>query len=201
MATEQVASFDQATLEAFVNNLKGLTDAWMVNLKGVTDAWQSDWQQQGKQRQGLQDALNEQHLRFADDQHTLVMRMLNDGASASQRATNNSADLDKLAGIGGLAQVTELRGIGAQVAQEASEAATAAVNNALAQTAQTAAAPQGTTGVAQGGLQTGSSAVNTAMISNLAEVIGSLGVQLAKIQDALAVILVKVTAEGTVTQA
>jgi hypothetical protein len=72
-----------------------------------------------------------------------------------------------------------------------------AVQSALAQAAVTSPAAQGTTGVAQGSLQTGAAGVNVALLTSMTEVMGALGVQLAKIQDALAVILVKVVGEET----
>jgi hypothetical protein len=187
MYMDQVLSFDQATLEAMVNNLKG-----------ITDAWQSEFQNQNKQRQGLQDKLNDQHLRFVEDQHTLVMRTADANALVSGRVANNHASWDNLVLAGALTNPAELAesAIGAKVAAEVRSAAKEAMEASTAAIGQTSAAAQGTTGVAQGALQTQVAPEIAQIILNNNTIQTALLAELAKIEQALSVILVKVAGEA-----
>jgi predicted amidohydrolase YtcJ len=192
---EQVPSFDQATLEAMVNNLKGLTDAWQTNFLSAA-----------KQQQGLQDKLNEQHLRFVEDQHTLVMRTADQGALVANRAANNAATLDyKTANdhgtlgnliFGGEIDTTAQGAIGAKTAEEFRSVAKQAVEAAMAAVPGTSAASQGTTGVAQGALQTQTPVELAQVLTNNITVQTAILKALADINNSLGVILVKVTGEA-----
>jgi len=185
---EQVPSFDQATLEAMVNNLKGLTDAW-----------QSNFLNSAKQQQGLQDKLNEQHIRFVEDQHTLLMRTADSNAVLLSRMAGNTATVDHLGDLDALTPPSETAqaAIGAKVAEEVSSTAKEAIRTAIATTTATSAAAQGSTGVAQAALQTQVAPELAQIILNANTVQTALLAELAKIEQALSVILVKVTAETT----
>jgi len=176
---------------------QAMTEAWSANVKAMFEQHLRDGEREREQK-NFADALAQ---RVAEQQNALVAMIQTNAATLAQRVAANATTVDHLANMAGLAQLTELRGIGAQVAQEASEAATAAVNSALAQTAQTSAAAQGTTGLAQGAIQAGTAGVNVALLTSMAEVIAGLGVQLTRINDALGVILVRVTGDAVVEDA
>lgn len=187
---DQVQSFDQATLEAMINNLKG-----------ITDAWNSSWQNADKQRQGLQDKLNDQYLRFVEDQHTLVMRTADSNARLMARQAENAATSDHLADLDALTPPAETAqaAIGAKVAEEVSSTAKDAIKTALGQTALTSAPSQGVTGVAQGAVQAQIPAELAQIILNANTVQTALLAELAKIEQALSTILTKVTGEAVKT--
>lgn len=189
---EQVVSFDQAVLEAMVNNLKGLTDAWQANFLD-----------QDRQRHTLQDKLNEQHLRFVEDQHTLVMRTADSNAVLLARMQGNASTVDHLGALDALTPPAETAqaAIGAKVAEEVSSTAKEAIRTALATSVTTSAPAQGSTGVAQAGLQTQLAPELAQIILNANTVQTALLAELAKIEQALSVILVKVTGDATEVKA
>lgn len=177
-----------------------------TNFKRIVDEWAAIAQSKAVQAASLQDMINAKVLAWADDAHAVSMRLANDGASlsqlqannaalASQRATSSAQTWDNF-NFAGETDTTAQGAMANNLANQMRSVIFEAMQAAVAQTQQTSAPAQGTTGVAQGSLQTGAASVNTALISSLAEVMGSLGVQLAKIQDALAVILVKVVGEA-----
>ena len=193
MSEATIAAWDEAALEAFVTNLKRIVDDY------------ADLANEKARRSGsLQDKINDQYLRFIEANGTLVQRMA--GNSATVDHLVNSATASALA-----AQNTEFRGIGAQVAQEAAEAATSAVNAALAQAtsgqgyalgqaAQTSPPAQGTTGVAQGALQTSEPVWMAESLAALLQVNKALAAKLAAIESALGVLVIKVTGEETTAE-
>jgi hypothetical protein len=170
---------------------QAMTEAWSTNVKAMFEQHLRDGEREREQK-NLSDALAQ---RVAEQQNALVSLIQTNAATLANRTAQNAATVDHLANIGGLAQLSEYRNIGAQVAEQASEAATAAINSALAQGAQSNPVAQGTAGLAQGAVQAGIAGVNVALLSNLAEVIAALGVQVSQIKDALGVILVKVVGE------
>ena len=176
--------FDQATLEAMV-----------INLKAIVEAWQSDSQQQAKQRQTFQDKTNDQYLRFVEDQHTLVMRTADLSASGVQRHRDNLDTLTTLV-LSGEIDTTAQGAMGAKMAEEFRSISKQAIESAVGMTAQTSAAAQGTTGVAQAALQTQVAPELAQIILNANTVQTALLSELAKIEQALSVILVKVTGEA-----
>jgi hypothetical protein len=182
---EQVPSFDQATLEAMVNNLKGLLDSW-----------KADEEQQAKQRQGLQDQLNQQHLKWAEDAHILAMRTADAGAVLINRTGNNAATWDNLIYAGEI-QTTAQDTVGAKLAEEFRSAAKQAVEAAVAAVPGTSAASQGTTGVAQGSLQVQNPIELAQVLTNNISVQTALLATMADMNAALKVILEKVTGSAT----
>lgn len=164
-----------------------MTQSWAANVKAMFEQHLRDGEREREQK-------NDWHtfaLQEAERHAQIVNRLAQDHASLSSRMGNNASTIDHLANVGALSQITEFRSIGAQVAQEAAEAATAAINAALAQGATTSAAAQGTAGVAQGSLQAGIAGA----IVNQTQVLAAIGGQLAEMQRALGVLLVKATGE------
>ena len=181
-------SFDQATLETMV-----------VNMKRIVDDYANHTLRRGDREQELQDALLQQHLRYVDDAHNVVMRMANAGAAHDNRMATNAATLDHLASMAALTNPQELAeaSIGAKVAGEVRSAAKEAMEAATAAVAQTSAAAQGTTGVAQGALQTGEPIWLAESLGALLQTNKALGVQMAKLAEALDVIRVEVVGDAT----
>lgn len=182
---EQVQSFDQATTEAMV-----------LNLKAIVEAWQSDSQQQARQRQSLQDQLNQQHLKWAEDAHVLALRSADAGAVLINRTGNNAATWDNLIYAGEL-QTTAQDTVGAKLAEEFRSAAKQAVEAAVAAVPGTSAASQGTTGVAQGATQTQTPIELAQVLTNNISVQTALLATMADMNAALKVILEKVTGNAT----
>lgn len=182
---EQVPSFDQSTLEA-----------WTANMKAMYDAWQSDSQQQAKQRQALQDKLNDQYLRFVEDQHTLTMRTADFGASSLQKHSDVIGTLQALI-ISGEIDTTAQGAMGNKLAEEFRSVAKQAVEAAVAAVPGTSAASQGTTGVAQGALQTQTPIELAQVLVNNNTIQTAILKALADVNTALGVILVKITATET----
>ena len=166
-----------------------MSEAWAANIKAMYDSWQSDSQQQARQRQSLQDKLNEQHLRFVEDQHTLLMRTADANALIQHRAANNAATLDMLIASGEVD--TTAQGVaGLKLSEEFRSVAKQAVEAAVAAVPGTSAASQGTTGVAQGSLQvqnpielaqvlTNNISVQTALLATMADLNAAVKVLLA----------------------
>ena len=177
-------TFDQATLESMVNNLKRITDEWAAMS-----------QNKASQQAGLQDKLNDQYLRFVEDQHTLVMRTADNGAQLANRTANNHATFDSLI-FSGEIDTTAQGAMANNLANQMRSVAFEAVQSAMAQAAVTSPAAQGTTGVAQGSLQTQAPIELAQVLTNNNTIQTALLAQLAEIKNALAVILVKVTGDA-----
>lgn len=173
-----------------------MKEAWWANIKAMYDSWQSDSQQQARQRQNLQDKLNEQHLRFVEDQHTLIMRTADSNAVVQNRAANNAATLDFLIASGEVD--TTAQGVaGLKLSESFQDVAQKAVEGAVAAVSQTSAAAQGTTGVAQGSLQVQNPIELAQVLTNNISVQTSMLATMAEMTKALAAITVKVTGETT----
>lgn len=177
---------------------QSMLEAWMVNTKAMFEQHLRDGEREREQK-NTQEALA---ARVAEQQNALVMLIQSNAASLANRTAQNAATVDHLANMAGLAQLSEYRNIGAQVAEQASEAATAAVNSALAQGAQSSPVAQGTTGLAQGAIQAGVAGVNVALLTDLAEAMKANNTvqlaileALAGVNKAIGVILVKVVGE------
>lgn len=173
-----------------------MKEAWWANIKAMYDSWQSDSQQQARQRQTLQDKLNEQHLRFVEDQHTLLMRTADSNALVQNRVANNAATLDHLVSAGEID--TTAQGVaGLKLSEEFRSAAKQAIEAAVAAVPGTSAASQGTTGVAQGSLQVQNPIELAQVLTNNISVQTSMLATMAEMTKALAAITVKVTGETT----
>ena len=175
---------------------QSMAQAWQANVKAMFEQHIRDAEREREQANTL-GALSQ---RVAEQQNALVSLIQTNAAALANRTAQNAATIDHLANMAGLAQLSEYRGIGAQVAEQASEAATAAVNSALAQGAQSNPVAQGTTGLAQGAVQAGVAGVNVGLMANMAEVLAALGSRLANVESALGVILVKVTGEAVTVE-
>jgi len=161
----------------------GIANAYATNMKQVVDNFADLSHERARRSGSLQDKLNDQYLRFVEDQHVLVMRM-----------AGNHTTYDNLMAAGEI-DTTAQGAMANNLANQMRSIAFEAVQAAMAQTAQTSAAAQGTTGVAQGAMQTGAAGVNVALLANMTEVMAAIGASLVNVESALKVILVKVAGE------
>jgi hypothetical protein len=182
----QVGSFDQATNEAMITNMKRIVDEWAALGQNKASAQAS-----------LQDQLNAQHLRFVDDQHTLVMRSADLGAALANRVAQNHATLDNLVWAGEV-DTTAQGAMATNLSNQMRSVAFEAVQSAMAQAAVTSPPAQGTTGVANGALQTQVAPELAQILVNANTVQTALLAELAQIEKALAVLLVRVTGDAAV---
>ena len=180
-----------------------MAEAWEANVKAMFEQHLRDTDREREQVNSFH-AFN---TRVSEQQNALVALIQTNAATLANRTAQNAATVDHLANMAGLAQLSEYRGIGAQVAEQASEAATAAVNSALAQGAQSNPVAQGTTGLAQGAIQAGVAGVNVALLTDLAEAMKANNTvqlaileALAGVNKAIGVILVTVTGDAVVTE-
>jgi hypothetical protein len=150
----------------------GIANAYATNMKQVVDNFADLSHERARRSGSLQDKLNDQYLRFVEDQHVLVMRM-----------AGNHTTFDNLMAAGEI-DTTAQGAMATNLANQMRSITFEAVQQALAQTAQTSPAAQGTTGVAQGGMQLGGSVATTALLA-----------QIAKLEKAVDLLLVKVLGE------
>jgi hypothetical protein len=155
------------------------------NLKGLLDSWKSDEMQQARQRQTLQDQINGLFLRQASDALTIANTLAQNNAVITMRINSNGVVLDNLA-LGGKLSSTDVTS--AKLADGFKDTADKAIQAATAAAVTTSAPAQGTSGVAQGSLQTvGAVSADAIMaqITKLAEmntsVLAALGVLTAKV--------------------
>ena len=177
----------------------GGNEAYTVNLKRIVDEWAALAQHKASAQATVQDQLNALFLQWAGDQHTLVMRTADTNAVLLSRMAGNAATVDHLGDLDALTPPAETTqaAIGAKVAEEVSSTAKDALKSALGSTALTSAAAEGSTGVAQAGLQTQVAPELAQTILNANTVQMALLGELAKIEQALSVILVKVTGDAS----
>jgi len=173
------AQFNQATVETQINNQKG-----------ISDSWQADFMQQAKQRQGLQDAINQQYLKMMADQSTLTLRTADFGASGLQKHRDTLDALTYLI-LSGEIDTTAQGAMGANVAKEVASAAKQAIDSSIAGMATTG-------GVAQGALQTQAPIELAQILTNNNTIQTAILKALTDVNSALGVILVKVTGEAVV---
>jgi hypothetical protein len=180
--------FDQATLETMV-----------LNMKAMVEAWQSDSQQQAKQRQTFQDKTNDQYLRFVEDQHTLVMRTADNGASGIQSHRDTLAALTTLI-LSGEIDTTAQGSMANNLANQMRSVAFEAVQSAMSTTAQTSPPAQGSTGVANSGLQTQVPIEMAQVLAGSINVQTALMTQLAKLTAAVDVLVIKVLGQEVIAE-
>jgi hypothetical protein len=158
-------------------------EAWETNIKAGTDNYLTQWQSAAQAAQGLQAELNEQHLRFVDDEHTLVMLMLKDAAGASGRLNANGVLHDHLASLAALTPPEEVAqaAIASKIAEEVSPAVSNALKTSMAQAALTSAPAEGSTGVAHAGLQTPVPVELAEIMVNMIESNKALSVKIAEL--------------------
>lgn len=150
----------------------GIANAYATNMKQVVDNFADLSHERARRSGSLQDKLNDQYLRFVEDQHVLVMRM-----------AGNHTTYDNLMAAGEI-DTTAQGAMANNLANQMRSIAFEAVQTAMAQTAQTSAAAQGTTGVAQGAMQMGGGVATAAILA-----------QIAKLAEAVNVLYVKVLGE------
>ena len=165
-----------------------------INLKRIVDEWAAISQNKAVANSNLQDQLNSQFLRWADDAHVIAQRLASDGANisqlqatnaaaASQRSTSNAQSWDNLV-FAGEVDTTAQGAMANNLANQMRSVAFEAAQAAIVATTQTSAAAQGTTGVAQGAMQMGGGVATAAILA-----------QIAKLAEAINVIYVKVLGE------
>jgi hypothetical protein len=154
-----------------------------INLKRIVDEWAAVSQNKAVANSNLQDQINSQFLRWADDAHSVSNLVANNSAVMANRANNLATTWDNLV-IDGEVDTTAQGSMANNLADRMRSVAFEAVQAAMAQTAQTSAAAQGTTGVAQGAMQTGAGVADVAIMA-----------QIAKLAEAVNVIYLKVLGE------
>jgi hypothetical protein len=154
-----------------------------INLKRVVDEWAAVSHNKAVANANLQDQINSQFLRWADDAHSVANLVANNSAVLANRANNLATTWDNLV-VGGEIDTTAQGAMANNLADRMRSVAFEAVQAAMAQTAQTSAAAQGTTGVAHGAMQTGTGIADVALMA-----------QIAKLAEAVNVIYLKVLGE------
>jgi hypothetical protein len=150
----------------------GVANAYATNMKLVVDNFADLSHERARRSGSLQDKLNDQYLRMVEDQHQLTMRM-----------AGNHATFDNLIFAGEI-DTTAQGAMANNLTNQMRSVAFEAVQSALAQAAQTSPPAQGTTGVAQGGMQLGGGVATTAIMA-----------QIAKLAEAVNVLYIKVLGE------
>ncbi len=168
-----------------------------MNLKRFVDEWAAISHNKASQNAGLQDQVNSLFLKWAMDAQGITNRAAQDGASvssavnsalalASARGTDQAAALQGLILAAALGQQISANKMSAEVAS-ADVIAKKAIDAAIAAVPGTSAPSQGTTGVAQGGIQTvGAVAAEAIMaqITKLAEAVNVLTLKVAALEVA-----------------
>lgn len=165
-------SWDQTTNEA--NS---------INLKRIVDDYADLANQQARSAQKQTDALWAQFLDQNRQWQAIAQQAAINLTQHSQRVAANGATWDNLV-FAGEVDTTAQGAMANNLANQMRSVAFEAVQAAMAQTAQTSAAAQGTTGVAQGSMQMGGGVATAAILA-----------QIAKLAEAVNVIYVKVLGE------
>ena len=151
-----------------------------MNEKDIVDRWAAVSHNKAVANANLQDQINSQFLRWADDAHNVANLVANNSAALANRVSNLAATWDNLVVAGEVDTTAQ----GKMAADLARSVANEAVQQALAMTAQTAPPAQGTTGVAQGAMQMGGGVATAAILA-----------QIAKLAEAVNVLYIKVLGE------
>jgi hypothetical protein len=165
------------------------------NLKRFVDEWAEVSHNKASQQAGLQDQVNSLFLKWAMDAQGITNRAANDGASvstainsamalASARGSDQAAAMQGLVLAAALGQQISANKMSAEVAS-ADVIAKKAIDAAIAAVPGTGAPAQGTTGVAQGGVQTVGAVASEAImaqITKLAEVVNVLTLKVAALE-------------------
>ena len=154
-----------------------------VNLKRIVDDYANLAAQQAQAAQKHTDALWAQQLRFTEQWQQIAQQAAINLTQHSQRTAANAATLDNLV-IAGEIDTTAQGSMANTLADRMRSVAFEAVQSAMAQTAQTSAAAQGTTGVAQGAMQMGGGVATAAILA-----------QIAKLAEAVNILYIKVLEE------
>ncbi|MHC4372086.1 MAG: hypothetical protein ACYSW8_31150 [Planctomycetota bacterium] len=186
-------SFDQAYLENLLVNLKSLMD----NHFSHNDVRESDAQallaSRNIRSEDLQAKINEQHLTNASNNQRLVNAMAEGNAIVQNRIASNAVSLDGMVLGGLMTRPDELAEsvIGKNQADTTADVSRDVIRGAGANTAMTSPPSQGTTGVAQGALQAQEPILQASELAGMVEVNKALGVQLAKLAEAVNVLIIR----------
>jgi hypothetical protein len=188
-------SFDQAYLQNVLANLKILMDNHMSHIDSRERENDRLIGVRGTRSEDFQGQVNQLFLdRFQRYGILFDGQVANQGSLAN--LVNNNAAAHSVMVNGGLMtrpdEVAESV-IGKAQADTASDVASQALRDAVANVAQTSAAAQGTTGVAQGALQTAEPIWLAESLSALLETNKALGAQIAKLGESINVLMVRET--------
>ena len=180
-----------------------MTNAWMAKVDAMWEAMQVDVKREQEYPDGwkalaLRQAEANQQIvnRLAQGAATISERIQSDGASESARSNAAASAWQNLVLAGALTNPAELSetAIGAKVATEVRSVAKEAIDAAVAAVPGTSAPSQGTTGVAQGAIQTADAVATGAMVTQLAAMNNAMMAQMAKLAEAMNVLTLKVAA-------
>ena len=190
-------SFDQAYLQNVLANLKIQMDNFMSHIDTRERENDRLIGVRGTRSEDFQSKVNDMHLRWVDNNMRLVNNLAEGSGVTQQRIAANGAALDNMVLVGGMTRPDEVAEavIGKSQVDAAVDVSPQALRDAVANVAQTSAAAQGTTGVAQGALQSQTPILQVSELAGMIEVNKALGVELAEIVKALAVVVVKVAEE------
>lgn len=188
--------------EGWETNFKQVTDSWAAIAQAAATAQAQAAQNKVGQIAGLQDQINNLFLKWAMDAQGVTNRVAQDAASISARIASNAATVDNLVNVAAITNPAELAetSIGAKVAADVRDAVTQGIAAATGFGTISGPVPQGTTGVAQGTLQTQAPIELAQILANNNTVQLALLKALADINTSLGVILVKVTGEEVTSE-
>ena len=157
-----------------------VTQANSQNLKRFVEEWAELSHNKASQQAGLQDQVNSLFLKWSMDAQALTNGLAQNNAVVQSRIVNNGVALDTLtlAGKVSAGDVTS-----AKLADSFQGAVKSAIEAAVAAVPGTSAPAQGTTGVAQGGIQTVGAVAADAIMA-----------QMTKLAEAVSVLTLKVAA-------
>ena len=186
-------SFDQAYYQNVAANLKILMDNYMSHLDSRERENDRLIGVRGTRSEDLQAKINDQFLGVAAANASLANTMAQNNTVVANRIASNAVGMDAMVLGGLMTRPDELAEtvIGKAQADTASDVAQSVIRAAGANAAITTPVAQGTTGVAQGSLQTQTPILQAAELANMVQVNHALSVELAEIVKALAVIVVK----------
>lgn len=160
--------------------------AWETNIKRIVDEWAALSQSKASAQASLQDQINGLFLKWAMDAQGVTNMVANNAAVLSARINSNAATVDNLVNVAAITNPAELAetSIGAKVAADVRDAVTQGIGAAVEQGVVSSPVAQGTTGVAQGAMQTATGIADAAILA-----------QIAKLAEVVSVLAIKVLGE------
>ena len=188
-------SFDQAYLQNILTNLKILMDNHMSHIDSRERENDRLIGVRGTRSEDFQGQVNQLFLDRFQRYGILFDGQVANQASLANLVNNNAAAHANMTNGGLMTRPDEVAEsvIGKAQADTASDVAAQALRDAVANVAQTSAAAQGTTGVAQGALQAGEPIWLAESLSALLETNKALGAQIAKLGESINVLMVRET--------
>ena len=161
------------------------------NVAIYPEGWETNFKLLVDNAINLQGMANQQYMRFVEDQHTLLMRTADSNALIQNRAAQNAATVDHQHNVNAVTldlliksgEVdTTAQGIaGLKLSDAFQDVAQQAVKAAVAAVPGTSAPSQGTTGVAQGAMQTGAGVSVADLVTQVSKLAGLVDVIAAKV--------------------